>query len=346
MENISILVNSSQDIKIQKSLLPEKIKKDEILLKIELSQLNPIDFIIQNQHLDFRKYPYITGFDGFGKILKSHNKNLIGKNALFTSLTNGTGQKYAIFKRNEIFVLKNDINLENVKKLFSMNVLTAYGMIQKALKNKSDAVIITGASSKVAKLLAYIAKKNKITPILIGRNYNSRNYYFKKGLGLILNEREENFERDLGKVLESYKRVTVLDCVTGNLQLRICQILLKKNENLKNLKNLKNEENFENEKNLENENNFNVIYYGMLDHNPPSEELVKKLKNKKIDKEGFAVFYDHLERDYEINENFVNEFFKDGGLDLEVEYQYCDLEDLPGIMLDDKVNHSNIIIKH
>ena len=319
MKNLSISIKNANQIEIETLVQSEEIKKDEVLLEIKLSQLNPIDFIILNQHLKFRKYPYINGFDGFGKILKSENKNLIGKNALFTSLTNGTSQKFAIFKRNEVFILNDKINLKNVKQLLSMNPLTAFGMIEKVIEKKREAIIITGASTKIAKLLTIISLQKKITPILIGRNYNSKIYYEKQGVKIFLNSKEKDFEKKLENVLKNFKGITLLDCVTGNLQLQICKFLDPENSN--------------------------IIYYGALDHNPPCKKLEMKIKEKNFEKELFVIFTNHLERDVEKNEEFLNDFFKED-LDLEIKFNYFNLEEMPKVMLSSEIIPRNILFNH
>ena len=78
-----------------------------------------------------------------------------------------------------------------------MNILTALGIMEMANKRKPDAVIITGAATKMGKTLALLALKQKIKPILIVRSCSCKSFYEKQGIKCVLNSKDSDFESKL-----------------------------------------------------------------------------------------------------------------------------------------------------
>ena len=205
-----------------KKVVSFNLKKDELLIRLIDSPLNPSDFYMhQGTYLIKKKIPHIAGSEGYGEIINVGNenyKNLIGKkgNCMFTGRY-GSYASHSVCKIKNFFEFKIE---ENNSNLYLVNPLTAISFY-KILENniKCDSFLQTGASTVVGKLLLILnsLSMKKYNSINIVRNDKYFELLKSLGSSTNLNSKNKSFKSDLKKNIIEQKPLFFFDCIGGIL---------------------------------------------------------------------------------------------------------------------------------
>ena len=220
----------------EQELLHSNIKKNEVLVKLLGSPINPADInIIQGKYALLPKsFPAYIGNEGVLEVIKtSENCNLKpGDWVLPKNLGWGTWRSFAIEHESQFIKVPNNLD-KNICASLKVNPCTAYRMLKdfKSL-NPGDTVIQNGANSGVGQSVIQFSKYFGVNVINIVRKRENLDelYTYLKSIGAkyILTEedlRKSNVTNELWKEIPRPK--LALNCVGGKTVADMIRLLDK-----------------------------------------------------------------------------------------------------------------------
>ncbi|MBC8148020.1 MAG: zinc-binding dehydrogenase [Bacteroidetes bacterium] len=197
--------------------------KNQILIKIMASPCNPSDIAFIRGGYNIQKVlPKVLGFEGSGIVVEAGDdinaQKLIGKRVCcFTQEDeNGTWAEYFATDYKNCLVIKDELSYEHAA-CFFINPFTAFGLMQIAIENKSEAIVQTAAGGQLASFIRTIAKKNNIKVINVVRKDETVKALESIGEKYNLNLSSENFESSLQQMALQLNATTTFDAVGGDV---------------------------------------------------------------------------------------------------------------------------------
>ena len=137
-----------------KELPTPKVKDDEVLVKVQVCSINPIDLKIRRGDFsDFYPLPLIPGAEFMGTVAHAGQKcNSIEMGTEifgFTSRLIGCYTDYVIAKENELVPIPKGIDKKNIAAI-PLVASTAKKTLEKARLQKEDRVLVHGGAGSVA----------------------------------------------------------------------------------------------------------------------------------------------------------------------------------------------------
>jgi NADPH2:quinone reductase len=213
------------------TLLSKPLAADELVVKVDSAPVNPSDFYHTKGGYALRlPPPYRIGFEGFGfieSVGSDENKALVGKPCLFTNFK-GCFATRLLLNLSEVHLLDDQTNLENVRKNFIINPLSALYLIEIAKKHNAKAIIHTAASSNVGKWLSVLAKREGIHSTSIIRNSQHTEELKALGADVVIDSSAENYEEVLKANIKEHKPTVVFDALCGNKPVKILEQMPEK----------------------------------------------------------------------------------------------------------------------
>lgn len=214
------IIRSMLSLKVEEIPKPAP-EKDEVLIKVHASPVNPSDLaFIQGTYNIVKSLPAIPGFEASGIIEAADNNHqkLIGKKASCFVQDDGSGtwSEYVIAKIDDIILLKDEMDMDQAA-CFTVNPLTAYGLFEIALQHKSKAIIQNAAGGQVAAFIRKMAADNGIEVIDIVRKTETAERLSSTGANHVLVETDENFTSKLTELSEELEPSVAYDAVGGPL---------------------------------------------------------------------------------------------------------------------------------
>lgn len=208
------------------TLLSKPLGDKQLIVKVDSSPLNPSDFYHIHGMYAFRlPTPYRAGFEGLGVIEAAggeQNKHLIGKPCLFVT-RKGAFANRVVVERIDVYILNDQINLDNVRKNFFINPLTAIKLIEMAKQRNAAAIIHTAASSNVGKWLTVLAKRENIVSIAVIRNEKQTEELKGLGADAVINTSADNYNEVLSAAIKKHKPGILFDALCGNKPVKILE---------------------------------------------------------------------------------------------------------------------------
>lgn len=135
-------------------------KADQVLIKVSARPIQPADFLfIQGRYRIKPEYSQAAGLEGVGVIvscgsaLSSHK---VGDRVAFRG--KGAWAEYALATTSRIYPVPPGIP-DSVACQFSLNPLTAWGLLAECNLPHSSRILVTAGRSVVARLLVHLAKR-------------------------------------------------------------------------------------------------------------------------------------------------------------------------------------------
>jgi len=207
-------------------LLTKPLGENQLIIKVDSAPLNPSDYYHIHGMYAFRlPPPYRSGFEGFGFIEAvggDKNKDLVGKPCLFVT-TKGSFATRVVAERGDVYVLKGQINLDNVRQNFFINPLTAIKLIEIAKQRNAKAIIHTAASSNVGKWLTVLAKRENIFSIAVIRNAKHTEELKSLGADIVIDSSTEDYNEVTSSVVKKHKPTVLFDALCGNKPVKILE---------------------------------------------------------------------------------------------------------------------------
>ncbi|KAI3945391.1 hypothetical protein MKX01_023384 [Papaver californicum] len=200
-------------------------KKDEVLLKLEATSINPIDWKIQKGYLRpfmIRKFPYIPGTDVAGEVIevglgvdnfKAGDKVV----ALLTHASGGGLAEYAVASKSLTVERPHEVSAAEgaglpIAGLTALQALTDASGIKLDGTGKPTNILITAASGGVGQFAVQLAKLGNVH---VTATCGARNIDFVKSLGA---DEVLDYKTPEGASLKSpsgCKYDFVIHCATG-----------------------------------------------------------------------------------------------------------------------------------
>ena len=185
------------------------------------SSINPSDVLrVKGGFGDFN-FPSQFGLSGYGKVIESTNKALIGKYVGFWSTSAYSYAEYTLVDINNLieapyFDIKNSNELAHSSS-FYLNPVTALGLFSYIIKNNYKSICINAASSQVAKFLIKLCLNSDINVIAIVKNkYYKNKLKEQTNLINIISFDEDTYKFELSKSTHHHKVNMFIDSVGGN----------------------------------------------------------------------------------------------------------------------------------
>lgn len=200
--------------------IPEPAK-DEVLVKMNFSPLNPSDLsFLKGSYAGSPTYPAVPGLEGSGMVVKS-GKGLIarsreGKRVACTIRDHSSGAwaEYMVSSAYRTIILDKNIDYEQGSMLL-INPMTAVAFIEIARKQRHAVIVNNAAASSLGKILLQLSRKNDIKIINIVAREEQYDTLKKLGAENVLISSSPAFENELAMLSEKLKARLFLDAVGG-----------------------------------------------------------------------------------------------------------------------------------
>ena len=264
----------------------QPLSDQELIVKMIAAPINHADVgVIRGQLKVHTQFPFVPGFEGFGTITnvgKDLDSKLVNKK-VFVYGAKGSFATHAIYTRKDVYVLDDDINVEGVSHNLMINPLTAAGLVNQAKDTKTKAVLVTAASSNVAKWITVFAHKNNIQVIALVTNEDTTAELKSLGADVVINTSVDGFNNILGESIEKLQPTVLLDALAGTWP---AELLCKMPE-----------------KSV-------LINYGGLDDLNLNQVSLHSISNGKSIR-GFIIEYDLMQKESHDNiEKLINKIYK------------------------------------
>src|SRR5210317_1632865 len=140
-----------------------ELKKSEVLVKMEGAPCNPSDIaFLRGGYNIIKPLPAVPGFEGTRTVVETGNRTnaMMGKRvSCFVQETNdGTWAEYFIARITDCIVLKDGVDTEQAACL-SINPLTAWALVDMAVKEGCKAFVQNAAGGQVPRIMERMAEK-------------------------------------------------------------------------------------------------------------------------------------------------------------------------------------------
>jgi NADPH:quinone reductase-like Zn-dependent oxidoreductase len=148
-------------------------KANQVIVKLLVSNINPSDFFFISGTYRFKpELPQIAGFEGAGIIDSVGEGVNLPVGALVAFFSKNVWAEYAAIPQEDVIVLPHDFPVEKASQ-FTLNPITAWGLLERAAINAGDWLLLTAGNSVVSKLLIQIARLRNINVIATVRDTKS-----------------------------------------------------------------------------------------------------------------------------------------------------------------------------
>jgi NADPH:quinone reductase-like Zn-dependent oxidoreductase len=195
-----------------------KPSKEEILVKIEGTTINPSDMIFVLGHGFGIQPPSGAGFEGFGTVVASgsdENKDLIGKKVSFWSLQGRGWADYSVVPVRHTMIMDQDTPVEHGTFAY-LNPITCWGLFSLVQKGNHKGVIITAAASQCGRILTRISKDHGKSVIAVVRNDEQKQICLESGADIVLNMKDSDFFDQVKSQAEKLTCTIAIDCINGS----------------------------------------------------------------------------------------------------------------------------------
>lgn len=148
-------------------------KANQVIVKLLGSTINPADFFFISGTYRFKpEFPQIAGLEGAG-IIDSVGEGVdLPVGTLVSFFSKNTWAEYAAIPKDDVMVLPPDFPVEKASQ-FSLNPMTAWGLLERADVKAGDWLLLTAGNSVVSKLIIQLARLRNINVIAAVRHEQS-----------------------------------------------------------------------------------------------------------------------------------------------------------------------------
>jgi len=215
------LIRALGNMKIKEVSTP-KPDKDQVLVKVEASPVNPSDIaFLRGGYNILKALPAIPGFEGSGTIVavgENLGEALIGMKVSFfyQGDRGGAWAEYVAVQRDNVIILNDEMPVAQAACLF-VNPFTAYALFEHILDNQHKALIQSAANGQVGRFIRYFAKKHNIETINLVRKPEHAAQLISEGFPYSLDINDPDFEAKVRPMILGLHATAFLDAVGGEL---------------------------------------------------------------------------------------------------------------------------------
>lgn len=141
----------------------------ELLIKVLASTINPADLLfIAGKYRMQPNLPQIAGLEGVGVVMQQGKNTLTPTQTLVAFRHKNVWGEYVVVPEKKIIVLPANFPIEKAAQ-FSLNPITAYGLLSKARLQQGNWLLLTAANSALSKIVIQLAAQKKYSTIAVVR---------------------------------------------------------------------------------------------------------------------------------------------------------------------------------
>eukprot|EP01089_Gocevia_fonbrunei_P001795 TRINITY_DN1169_c0_g1_i1.p1 TRINITY_DN1169_c0_g1~~TRINITY_DN1169_c0_g1_i1.p1 ORF type:complete len:446 (+),score=124.93 TRINITY_DN1169_c0_g1_i1:90-1427(+) len=212
------------------------LKRDELLVRIERSPINPSDIsTLKGTYgsTKSRALPFSPGFEGSGTIVAAGGGLVawaaglsVGKRVAFYSNTAGAWSEYVAVKPTTCTLLADGLDFDSSASAF-VNPLTVISFLEIAKSLRQTTIVHTAGASSLGKMLIRLGKKEGISVIAVVRRAEQVQPLMELGAIHVVNTSDEEWQEDLKEQCAKYRSALAFDAVAGDLTGQILHIMPK-----------------------------------------------------------------------------------------------------------------------
>jgi NADPH2:quinone reductase len=225
----------AQNLTVEPRAMPV-VKPGYVVVRLQTASINPSDLVfLINQYGIQKKLPVVPGFEGSGIVVEAgagiYARWLLGKRVACRAPEDGDGTwaEYMACPATACIPLKKKVTIEQGASLY-VNPVTAWCLLQRVKEKGHQAFIQTAAASAVGRMVARLARKQKVPAIHIVRRPEHVALLKNEGADSVLDSSTSDFLEQLKKLTSLVKASIALDAVGGSLTATIAQALPKGGE--------------------------------------------------------------------------------------------------------------------
>lgn len=192
-------------------------KENELGIKVLASPINPADILFVKGVYRMKPIlPQIAGLEGVGIVDKVGQNVSIPLKSLVSFRHKGTWAEYAIIPFEKVIKLPPDFPIEKASQ-FSLNPLTAYGLLEESKAQPGDWILLTAGNSAISKIIIQMAKIKEINTIAVVRSIEDIDNLKFIGANEVLVDSDNDIVQSVLNVTDGQGVKCILDSVGGSL---------------------------------------------------------------------------------------------------------------------------------
>ena len=206
--------------------------KDEVLVKVAASPINPSDLAFLEGNYGFDDPPpVVPGGEGSGTVVAAGpggmGRYLLGKKVacLWNGKGDGVWAEYMVAStQGGALPLDKSVNLEQGA-MSTINPLTASAFIEIAKEGGHKTIVLTAAASSLGQMVNRLGRSEGIQVINIIRKDREAEILKQQGASVILNSSKADFDGQLHDACHQYDAHLAFDAVAGPLTGKLLEAL-------------------------------------------------------------------------------------------------------------------------
>lgn len=202
--------------------------KDEVLVKVAASPINPSDLAYLEGQYGFKNPPpVIPGGEGAGTVVAvgpgMMGRYFLGKRVAYLSQGTGCGSwaDYVVVPaKGGALPLNESVSLEQGA-MSMVNPLTAYAFLEITKKGGHKTIVLTAAASALGQMVNRLGRSEGVQVINIVRREAQVSLLKEQGASVVLNSSEADFDQELHDVCHQADAHLAFDAVAGSMTRRL-----------------------------------------------------------------------------------------------------------------------------
>ena len=215
--------SGAEALRVEQRPVP-KPGKDEILVKVAASPINPSDLAFLEGNYGFDKTPpVVPGGEGSGTVVAvgpgAMGRYFLGKEV--ACLNNGQGDgiwaEYVVAStKGGAFPLNKSVSLEQGA-MSVINPLTASAFLEITTDGRHKAIVLTAAASALGQMVNRLGRSEGIQVINVVRRKSQVELLKSQGASAVLNSGDVDFDKQLHDACHHYDAHLAFDAVAGEM---------------------------------------------------------------------------------------------------------------------------------
>ena len=223
--------SGAEALRVEQRPVP-KPGKDEVLVKVAASPINPSDLAYLDGQYGFKSQPpVIPGGEGSGTVV-AVGPGMIGRYFLgkrVACLSQGTGSgmwaEYMVTSaKGGVLPLHDTVSLEQGA-MSMVNPLTACAFLETAKKGGHKTIVLTAAASALGQMVNRLGRSEGVQVINIVRRDAQVDLLKKQGAAIVLNSGVADFDQQLHDACHKADAHLAFDAVAGPMTLQLLDAL-------------------------------------------------------------------------------------------------------------------------
>ncbi|MEZ4712957.1 MAG: zinc-binding dehydrogenase [Caldilineaceae bacterium] len=198
--------------------------KDQVLVKVAASPINPSDLAVLEGYYGFKNPPpLIPGGEGAGVVVAVGpgmiGRYFLGKRVACLNQGDGAGMwaEYAVRSAKcGVLPLRDDVSLEQGA-MSIINPLTACAFLEITKQGSHKAIVLTAAASSLGQKVNRLARSEGVQVINVVRSESDVAFLKEQGATIVLDSTDANFDQQLRAACHEADAHLAFDAVAGPL---------------------------------------------------------------------------------------------------------------------------------